>query len=71
MTPSTPATIALTPREEEILRLLCARQTNAEIAAELFLSIRTVESHVRNLLGKLGAENRREAAATATRLHLA
>ena len=71
MTPSTPATIALTPREEEILRLLCARQTNAEIAAELFLSIRTVESHVRTLLGKLGAENRRDAAALATRLHLA
>jgi non-specific serine/threonine protein kinase len=54
--------VELTPREREILDLLCARQTNAEIADHLFLSRRTVESHVRNVLGKLGAENRREAA---------
>ena len=47
--------VALTTREKEILNLLCERQTNPEIAERLFLSIRTVESHVRNILGKLGA----------------
>jgi DNA-binding CsgD family transcriptional regulator len=64
------AMVELTPREREILGLLCARQTNPEIAEALFLSIRTVESHVRNILGKLGVENRREAAAIAARLKL-
>lgn len=64
------STVELTPREGEILGLLCARQTNSEIADHLFLSTRTVESHVRNILGKLGAENRREAAAIAARHHL-
>jgi DNA-binding CsgD family transcriptional regulator len=63
--------IDLTPREREILELLCARHTNAEIADHLFLSTRTVESHVRNVLGKLGAGNRRDAAAIAARLQLA
>jgi non-specific serine/threonine protein kinase len=69
--PDPGAEIALTLREREILGLLCARQTNIEIADHLFLSRRTVESHVRNILGKLGAENRREAAAIAARLQLA
>ncbi len=69
--PGSAPEIALTRREREILDLLCARQTNTEIAGHLFLSPRTVESHVRNILGKLGAENRREAAARAVRLQLA
>jgi DNA-binding CsgD family transcriptional regulator len=64
------AAVELTTREREILGLLCTRQTNPEIAEALFLSIRTVESHVRNILGKLGAENRRDAAAIAARLTL-
>jgi DNA-binding CsgD family transcriptional regulator len=57
----------LTRREREILGLLCARLTDREIAARLFLSHRTVETHVRHILAKLGAANRRDAAAIAAR----
>ena len=60
----------LTRREREVLALLCLRLTDAEIAAQLFLSPRTVNCHVLHLLRKLGAANRREAAATAVRQHL-
>jgi non-specific serine/threonine protein kinase len=61
------ATIALTFREQEVLALLCQRLTDAEIAARLFLSPRTVNHHVANVLGKLDVANRREAAALAAR----
>jgi non-specific serine/threonine protein kinase len=60
----------LSPRELEVLQLLCQHLTDPEIAARLFLSPRTVESHVSRLLGKLGAENRRDAAAIAVRYAL-
>ena len=46
-------------REAEVLDLLAQRLTNAEIAARLFVSVRTVESDVSALLRKLGASNRR------------
>jgi predicted ATPase/DNA-binding CsgD family transcriptional regulator len=52
----------LTPRETEVLALLQRRLTNAEIAEALYLSVRTVESHVSALLRKLGAEDRRSLA---------
>ena len=64
------AVATLTPREHEVLALLCERRTNAEIAERLFLSRRTVEDHVARLLGKLDVANRREAAAVAVRLGL-
>jgi DNA-binding NarL/FixJ family response regulator len=49
--------IQLTPRETEILTLIAKEFTNAEIAASLFISIRTVDSHRRNLLDKIGVKN--------------
>jgi non-specific serine/threonine protein kinase len=57
----------LTPREQDVLVLLCQRRTNAEIAGALFLSPRTIETHVSHLLSKLGASNRREVGAIAVR----
>jgi DNA-binding NarL/FixJ family response regulator len=61
----------LTAREHEVLRLLCRRLTDREIAERLFISTRTVESHVGNILGKLSVANRRDAATVAARLGLA
>ena len=60
----------LTSREREVLQLLCQRFSNPEIAERLYIGTRTVEFHVTNIIGKLGAENRREAAAIAARLGL-
>jgi DNA-binding NarL/FixJ family response regulator len=53
---------ALTAREREIAQRIVDRQTNRQIAAELFLSPRTVETHVRNIFAKLGADSRVEVA---------
>jgi DNA-binding CsgD family transcriptional regulator len=61
----------LTRREREVLGLICAGQTNAEIAATLFISAKTVDHHVSAVLAKLGAPNRGATAAQATRLGLA
>ena len=58
----------LTLRERDVLHLLCQRLSNPEIAERLYIGTRTVEFHVTNIIGKLGAENRREAAAIAARL---
>ncbi|HTI09815.1 MAG TPA: response regulator transcription factor [Puia sp.] len=52
-----PAPDMLSPREKEILRLICKELTNAEIAKQLFISIRTVEGHRNNLLLKTGCRN--------------
>lgn len=52
----------LTPREWEVLDLLCEGAGTAEIARRLFLSHVTVRRHVSNILGKLGASSREEAA---------
>lgn len=49
-----------TVRERDVLQLLVARHTNREIARLLYISERTVEAHVANVLRKLGAANRRE-----------
>jgi DNA-binding CsgD family transcriptional regulator len=56
-----------TIREREVLTLLCQRLTDPEIAAHLFFSLRTPNRHVSNILSKLDAPNRREAAAIAAR----
>lgn len=47
----------LTEREVEILRLIAEEQTNQEIADQLYISIRTVDTHRRNLLQKLNVKN--------------
>jgi LuxR family maltose regulon positive regulatory protein len=53
----------LTPREEQVLRLLLAGASNREIASKLVISLATVKKHVSNLLGKLGVESRIQAIA--------
>ena len=57
----------LTPREAEILQHVAAGRTNGEIGKQLFISTKTVSVHVSNILGKLGASGRTEAAAIARR----
>jgi predicted ATPase/DNA-binding NarL/FixJ family response regulator len=60
----------LSRREREVVRLLAAGRTNREIAQELFLSPRTVDMHVRNILRKLDCRSRVEAANRASELGL-
>ncbi|MEE8465996.1 MAG: LuxR C-terminal-related transcriptional regulator [Dehalococcoidia bacterium] len=62
---------ALTQREVEVLRLVAAGRTDREIAEELIISVRTVTTHVGNILNKTGTANRTEAATYATRRGLA
>ncbi|MDQ3653911.1 MAG: LuxR C-terminal-related transcriptional regulator [Chloroflexota bacterium] len=57
----------LTKRELEVLQLLTAGQTDREIADALCISHRTVNAHVTQILAKLGAKSRAEAAANAVR----
>jgi DNA-binding CsgD family transcriptional regulator len=59
------ALAGLTEREQEVLRLLAAGRSNREIAAALFIAPKTASVHVSNILGKLGAASRTEAAAIA------
>jgi len=61
------ASDALTPRETEILTLVAQGRSNGEIGKQLFISAKTVSVHVSNILGKLGAAGRTEAAAIARR----
>src|SRR6476620_615455 len=60
----------LTARERDVLQELVAGRSDKEIAEALFIGQRTVETHVSNLLAKLGAHNRAEAAVIAVREHL-
>jgi DNA-binding CsgD family transcriptional regulator len=58
---------SLTSREREVLRLLTEGRSNREIAAALFIAPKTASVHVSNILSKLGASSRTEAAAIAYR----
>ena len=60
----------LTLREEEILRLIALGRTNAEIAAELYIAMPTVKTHVSHILEKLDVKRRAEAKTAAKKLHL-
>jgi DNA-binding CsgD family transcriptional regulator len=53
---------SLTRREREIAQRIVERRTNRQIAEELFLSPKTVETHIRNIFAKLGAGSRVEVA---------
>jgi DNA-binding NarL/FixJ family response regulator len=53
---------SLSGRELEVANLVVDRLTNAQIATELFLSEKTIESHLRNIFRKLGAASRVEVA---------
>jgi DNA-binding CsgD family transcriptional regulator len=59
--------LRLTPREREILALVAEGRSNGEIGRQLFISTKTVSVHVSNILGKLDASGRTEAAAIARR----
>ena len=67
---STRTPTSLSPREREVLRLLAAGHSNRLIAADLFLSPRTVQRHVANVYLKLGAHCRAEATVYALRHNL-
>ncbi|MET7643341.1 AAA family ATPase [Streptomyces sp. NPDC005426] len=60
----------LTPREQDVHRLVAAGHTNRKIAEELYISPKTASVHVSNILAKLGVTGRGEAAALAHRLRL-
>jgi DNA-binding CsgD family transcriptional regulator len=57
----------LSPRERDVLRLIAAGHSNKQIAAELFLSVHTIERHITNLYAKIGARGRADATAWALR----
>ena len=56
--PAAPSLGALSPREREIATLVHGQRTNREIAEELFLSEKTVQTHLRNIFAKLGVSSR-------------
>ncbi len=60
----------LTPRELGVLGLVARGWSNRQVAEELYISPKTASVHVSNILAKLGASSRGEAAAMAHRLHL-
>lgn len=61
------APVALTPREEDVLRMVARGLSNKAIAHTLFVSERTAKFHVSSILSKLGASNRTQAVAIARR----
>ena len=60
----------LSPREQEVLRLIARGYTYREVASRLYLSVKTIETHVSAVLRKLQLSNRAELTAWAARRHL-
>jgi LuxR family maltose regulon positive regulatory protein len=60
----------LTPRELEIMHLICKGYSNPEIASELVVSLNTIKKHTSNIYGKLGVSSRTQAIARAQQLNL-
>jgi LuxR family maltose regulon positive regulatory protein len=68
---SSPALIEpLSDQEQRVLRLIAAGMSNQDIARELVISINTVKTHVKNIYGKLGVNNRDQAREAARQLKL-
>jgi DNA-binding NarL/FixJ family response regulator len=67
---SQPLVVPLSDRELDVLRLLAEGGSNREIAGKLFLAEGTVKNHVSNVLAKLGARDRTQAALRARELGL-
>jgi len=61
---------SITPREQDVLRLLAEGQSNREIARNLYISESTVKTHLGNIYAKLSVNNRVQAATLAKELHL-
>jgi non-specific serine/threonine protein kinase len=70
LSPSQQAPFRLTPRQLEILRLMAEGNTDQEIGDALFISYRTVTSHVQNILNQMGVDSRTAASTYALRLGL-
>jgi DNA-binding NarL/FixJ family response regulator len=62
-----PPSRGLTPTEERIARLVAAGKSNKEIAAELYVTVRTVETNLSRIYAKLGLRSRGELAAWLSR----
>ena len=68
--PSSATALPLTPREQDVFRLLVQGASNRQIAETLMITENTVKTHVRNILDKLELRSRSEVAAYARRLNL-
>lgn len=61
------AAARLTEREAQVLHALAAGKSNAEIAEAMYISLETVESHIKSVLGRLGVRDRTQAVVWAYR----
>ena len=60
----------LSQREREVIRYMSDMMSTAEIAAEMYISVNTVKTHLKSIYRKLAAAHRREAVRRARQLHL-